>query len=727
MKMKKLFSISVIAVLFFAINTSSYSQNVQVNPFPANYPTLQAAFAAINGGLHGAGAITVDIIGNTAEAGTSQLLGGVFASCLIRPVGAITVQGNFNASIIDLSGADNVVIDGLNTAGNSLTIVNPNAGTSANGIQCSNGATNNIIRNLTCIGLGAVGGTNGGRGINIGQSVSGTGGNNDNLIENVTTNGFRRGIQNFGTAGIHINERTTIRGCTVKNFTSLGIFIGSEVSDNTVEMNQVLHDAAVSNDAAGSRAINIQGCGNNIVRRNWVHDLTGTVAGGFIGIITIPIVFTAPIATPPTTIELSNNMIALNSCISTATFIYGIFPTSNASTVAYTCNVYYNSIRIAGSSGATNADVECLPVAIDGVAGPSTVRVYNNISKNDRTDGGTGAFYVGSFLYYPEPGVTVEADHNISYTSDTTARGWDAGYSTSVYRGLGGMELYKDTLCEQDIEQSTAFIPVEFVSLTLLSLTNNVGANMDAKEIPGINVDFDGDSRAITGTNVFTYRGCDERFGGKKCYLIYFKFEELVCYSYRISIWVRYNFPPYEIWDCSFYRVREWIVVPAIACVRIYFGPAIGNGSYYVELVTKHTIRTQSANPISFAATTGSYDFTTSPSQAYGGNLAGSSPPYEVFNGDVNQDDIIDGVDGSDVDNDASNFANGCYLRTDVNDDGIVDGVDASTVDNNASNFVSAVLLPGTLDRPQGLKPNIDNVSSVAELDRSINVRTMGE
>lgn len=699
--MKKLFSLSVIALLF-AMNISSFAQNVNVGPVnPQTYLTLQAAFTAINGGLHGAGAIQVSIKGSTVEAASAILQGGVFASCVITPQGAQTVTGNFNASVIDLSGADNVLIDGLNAAGNSLTIVNPNAGTNANGVQCSNGATNNQIRNITCVGLGAAGATAGGRGVSIGQSVSGTGGNNDNLIENVTTNGFRRGIQNFGTAGLHINERTTVRGCKIKNFTSLGIFIGSEVMDNVVEMNEVFHDAAVANDPAGSRAINIQGLGTNVVRRNWIHDLTGTVAGGFIGIITIPILFTAPIVSPPTSIEISNNMVALNSCISSASFIYGIFPTSNTSTVAYHCKVYYNSIRIAGNSDASlAADIECLPVAIDGVAGPSTVEVYNNISKNDRTGGSTGALFVGQFLYYPVPDVTVLADHNISYTTDTTVRGWDAGYNTSVYRGFGGQELYKDTLCDADQEQNTAFIPVEFVSLTLLSLTNNVGANMDAKEIPGINIDFNGDSRAITGTNVFTYRGCDEFFGGKKCYQIYFKLQEIVCYSYRVCIWLRYTIPPYEIWDCSWYRVREWIISTSVACVRIYFGPGIGNGSYYLEVLTKHSIRTQSANPVSFAATTGTYDFTTSPSQAYGGNLSGSSAPYEIYNGDVNQDDIVDGADGSDVDNDAANFVFGCYIRTDVNDDGVVDGSDATIVDNNAANFVAASLLPGTEPSP---------------------------
>ena len=444
--MKKLFSLSIIALLF-AMNTNTFAQNVNVTPNPATYATLQAAFAGINGGLHGAGAVTVTIVNSTVEAASASLLGGVFASCLIIPQGAITVQGNFNASVIDLNGADNVVIDGLNASGNSLTIVNPNAGTGANGVQCSNGATNNQIRNITCVGLGAIGGTNGGRGVNIGQSIAGTGGNNDNLIENVTTNGFRRGIQNFGTATLFINERTTIRGCKIKNFTSLGIFIGSEVSDNLVENNEVFYDASVQNDvgAGGTRGINIQGCGMNIVRKNWIHDMSGTLTGGFFGVIAIPVAFTAPLLSPRTTVEVSNNMVAMNNCISTAGFIYGIYfghPTGGA---PFTAKAYYNSIRIAGATDvATAADAYCLSSFLDASVGQDSIKFYNNVSKNDRSGGTTASLFLAQVII--DPASSLEADHNVAFTTDTTVRGWDAAYTTSLYRGLVGMELYKDTL-----------------------------------------------------------------------------------------------------------------------------------------------------------------------------------------------------------------------------------------------------------------------------------------
>lgn len=696
--MNKSFSVLLITILSLTLSGLSYSQNVNVSPTPATYPTLSAAFTAINAGTHGAGAVTVSIVGDVTEAATASLNGGVFTSCSITPSGARTVTGNFNASVISLAGADNVTIDGLNSAGNSLTIVNPNAGTNANGIQCINGALNNIIRKVTAVGLGASGATAGGRGFNIGQSIAGTSGNNDNLIDGCTTNGFRRGIQDFGTAGLFINERTIIRNCKIKNFTSLGVFYGSETRDGLIEGNELFYDAAVANDpgTGGARVIGIQGCGDITVRNNRIHDITGTVAGGFIGIISIPIIFTAPISTPVTTVSVYNNMIALNNCITSATFIYGIYMTSNASTTNYTSNTYYNSVRIGGSSGATAAAVsECIVIAQDGAHGAETSRYYNNISLNDRTDGDATSIHLGSELV-SAAGVTLEADHNVAYSSDTTVRGWDAAFNGTIYRGLGGMELYKDTLCALDIEQNTIFMPVSFVSTTDLHLVAaDIYSNLDAKNTALVSTDYDGQSRAITGTNLFSYRGADDILSGKRCYLVYFKFQELICFPNRVIICLRESTAPYALYDCYFGKVREWVIITSVACVRLYFGPAVSS-NYYLEVMTKHSIRTQSANPVNFAASTGTYDFTTSAGQAYGGNQSGSSAPFEMFNGDVNQDDIIEGADGSDWDNDAANFASGCYLRTDVNDDGVVDGGDGLIIANNSDNFVAAVLLPGT-------------------------------
>lgn len=692
--MKKIFTL--LTVLFLSVSAVSFAQNVNVAPNPATYADLTAAFGAINGGLHGAGAVTVSIVGDFVQAAQANLNGGVFTSCSITPNGARTITANFNGTVINLNGADNVTIDGLNTGGNSLTITNSSTGTNANGVQFANGATFNVIRNTTLNGPGASGATAGGRGVAVGQSVAGTSGNNDNLIENNVTNGFRRGIQNFGTAGLFINERTTIKNNKVKNFTGLGIFVGSEVAGNIVEGNEVFYDAAVPNDAAGVRGINIQGCGTSVVTRNKVYSLSGTVAGGFIGLITIPIKFTAPIVTPATTIDVYNNMFALNNCIVSAPFIYGMYIASNPSTTNYNANIAFNSALIAGSSGTTSAaDNEAIVIGVDGAAGPSTVQYYNNVAQNARTGGDTLSLNLGHQLI-PATGVTLLADYNVAYSYDTAAAtGWDAAYNGSVYRNFGGQELYKDSTCTIDIEQNTAFIPVPFVSATDLHLnTSFVGFNMDATPLAAVSADFDGNSRAISGSNPFSYRGCDEVAGGKKSYDVLFKLEGTTGFPYRAYIGLRNSASPYAALDYAFRKVSS--ISGGASVSKLNSGPFIASASYYIEVITKHSIRTQSKNPVSFAAASGTYNFTTAATQAYGDNMVLDGALYALYNGDANQDDFVDVTDVAEIDNDVFNFVAGCYHYTDVNDDGLVDITDLGIADNNGNNFVGAVLLPGT-------------------------------
>lgn len=61
-----------------------------------------------------------------------------------------------------------------------------------------------------------------------------------------------------------------------------------------------------------------------------------------------------------------------------------------------------------------------------------------------------------------------------------------------------------------------------------------------------------------------------------------------------------------------------------------------------------------------------------------------------MYSGNVNQDDIIDGLDLALIDNDAFAFSSG-YLVTDLNGDEIVDATDLALCDINAGNFVSVV------------------------------------
>lgn len=706
---KKLLSILFIAVLNLAVNNFSFSQNVNVTPNAASYSTLRAAFTAINAGTHGNGAVTVSITGNTTETAGAFLNGGVFTSCSITPVGARTCSGNFAEAIIVLDGADNVTINGLNTGGNSLTLTNTNTGLAQGCLRLSNGASNNTMRNLTCNGVGQ-GSTIGGRTIYIGQSTTGTGGNNDNTIENCTVNGGRRGIQIFGTDGNgtfgYYNDRTIIRGNIVKNCSSLYIFIGTATRDNLCELNQVFSDAAVTNDAAGSRGINVQGLGSNIVRKNKVYSLTGIVAGGFIGIITIPNIVLAPLTAPAqTTVEVTNNFVALNNCIAAAPFVRGIWTNSNTTTVNYTSNVYFNSIRIGGSSGATAGALTVgLEEGLDGLHGLDTARIYNNIAINDRLAGDANSRHVGSDLN-PATGVNLSSDYNTVFASDTSGRGWAAGYKGTLYNGPAGNQLYWDSTFAADIELSTVFDNVHFLSDTDLHLAGKIGGNMDAKDVTGFTTDIDGDSRVITSTNLFTYRGADEHLptGGaawrKGTRIILFSlqgtdFPDRAVGDPIPGVDVSLEQVPGDAHDYLFHPNTETIVNNVIS-MKINFGDSVTASNYYIYLKFTNAIRTVTGLPVNLTATTGTYDFTTSLSQAYGNNMYGTSPPFQIYGGDVNQDDVIDASDVSAVDNDGYNFVSGLRIRTDVNYDGFVDASDASIVDNNAYNFVSAVIPPG--------------------------------
>jgi len=150
-----------------------------------------------------------------------------------------------------------------------------------------------------------------------------------------------------------------------------------------------------------------------------------------------------------------------------------------------------------------------------------------------------------------------------------------------------------------------------------------------------------------------------------------------------------------ELHNSSDYSLIEYAVsdvnltVNGSAGIRI---PAQYNGSYYLTIIHRNSIRTTSASPVSFSGNLVNYNFTTDASKAFGSNLIQMTDgKWAIFGGDANQDDIVDSGDMILVDNDVSNFATG-YLPSDCNGDGLVDSSDMVLVDNNSSAFVTAVL-----------------------------------
>ncbi|TCJ13159.1 hypothetical protein EPD60_13920 [Flaviaesturariibacter flavus] len=130
---------------------------------PTAYTTLKSAFDAINAGTH-SGAITVSISGNTTETATARLNGSVaptsYTSVTIVPTAAATVSGSVSGPLVDLNGADNVVIEGrvgATGSARSLTFQNNSNTTGTSTIRMINDAKNNTLNFLTINGSSILG------------------------------------------------------------------------------------------------------------------------------------------------------------------------------------------------------------------------------------------------------------------------------------------------------------------------------------------------------------------------------------------------------------------------------------------------------------------------------------------------------------------------------------------------------------------------------------------
>lgn len=125
----------------------------------------------------------------------------------------------------------------------------------------------------------------------------------------------------------------------------------------------------------------------------------------------------------------------------------------------------------------------------------------------------------------------------------------------------------------------------------------------------------------------------------------------------------------------------------------------LNNDSCYIyQLRHRNHIQTWSHQACEMIDICGkNYNFQSNITSAYGNNMIfitadnSGAGGYGFYTSDVNQDDVVDGADCSDIDNDASNFASG-YLVTDVNGDEAVEGVDLAYCDNNSSNFIAAAI-----------------------------------
>jgi len=157
--------------------------------------------------------------------------------------------------------------------------------------------------------------------------------------------------------------------------------------------------------------------------------------------------------------------------------------------------------------------------------------------------------------------------------------------------------------------------------------------------------------------------------------------------SDTVIVFIRNSTAPYSIVDSS-----ETVIDPS-GSGEFSFANVLNGVNYYIELKHRNSIETWSKTTQTFAGNSLTYNFTTAKTQAYGNNMINvdASPVrFAVYNGDVNQDGIIDLNDVLLTYNAANVFASG-YVVTDINGDNITDLSDILIAYNNSTGFVAVV------------------------------------
>jgi hypothetical protein len=229
------------AALFCFAGLSSFAvaQNVTVTGSTGadgSYPSLTqtgGAFAAINAaGSQTGNNIVVSVVGDVAtEDGANGLNNGGWTALTVTPTGARSLSGSAAGPLINLNGASNVVVDGLNTGGNTLSIVNSSIAATASTIRFINDASNNTVRNCTIAGSGTA--------VTVGTILFSTGtttGNQNNTIQGntITQAGGSlpvNAILSIGTSAAVFNSGTitanNIQDYFSATLVSVGINIGT--------------------------------------------------------------------------------------------------------------------------------------------------------------------------------------------------------------------------------------------------------------------------------------------------------------------------------------------------------------------------------------------------------------------------------------------------------------------------------------------------------------------
>jgi len=258
---------------------------------PTAYPNLGSAIAAINAGTH-QGIINVEICGSTTETGSIFLNSNgaapaSYISVTIRPLAdGLTIAGPTLAGrgLIELNGADNVLIDGdnPNTIGTNrnLTIQNAAANTInytsvvriALNTSTVTTADNVTIRNLNLLGSAI------GRNISTATSIIAPENTTFGIVAGGQASGVTTAPNAILTTGSLITSGATANNLTIENDSisaaARGVSVGGAAT--TIFPGLLIQDNVIGNATPGgadqiySVGITAQGSANGVIRRNVV-------------------------------------------------------------------------------------------------------------------------------------------------------------------------------------------------------------------------------------------------------------------------------------------------------------------------------------------------------------------------------------------------------------------------------------------------------------------------
>ncbi len=416
--MKK-FYLSLIVMLCAYSSFAQVDVTATGGTLTASYTTLKDAFDQVNLGTH-TGTINMSLSGNTTETASAVLNASgsgsaSYTTLAISPTGgaARTITGAIVGHMIDLNGADNVTIDGLNTGGNSLTISNTDQGTSTSTIRLVNDATGNTVTNATVLGSSGAALSSGFGVIYFG--IGTTTGNDNNTISNCSISAAGanlpiNGIYSFGSSTAIDNSGITVANNTISNFfntnsASNGINLNSANSSWTITGNNIFQTATRTYLTASTHNGIFIGSGSGYtINNNFIggsaanaggtpYVMAGTVATRFV-------VINASAGTTTAVNNIQGNTIAnitLNTSSGASTgngIICGISLSSGNFNVGTVTGNTIGSTTGIDNIKATPTTAGGLVVGIN-VASSGTVSIQNN-SIGSITSSGTTAAISGS-------------------------------------------------------------------------------------------------------------------------------------------------------------------------------------------------------------------------------------------------------------------------------------------------------------------------------------------